>query len=191
MQLMVRKTDTLGSIAEQVGPLKILRMRPFLTLATLLILTVASAAAEFGPGSKVAFLGLVFIDTSTEGAYNGRRADEAARLTILEQLVEDRFRKEGMVVMDLAPIAETLDNTANPANCYGCEVRMAQKLGADFVLVGVVQKVSNLILSMNLVMREVATGQVVRARVVDIRSNTDKSWIRGMNYILKTAFFKE
>ena len=68
---------------------------------------------------------------------------------------------------------------------------MAKTLGADFVLVGVVQKVSNLILSMNLVMRAVETGKVARARVVDIRSNTDQSWARGMNYILKTAFFKE
>lgn len=93
--------------------------------------------------------------------------------------------------MDLAPIAETLENTVNPANCYGCEVRMAKKLGADFVLVGVVQKVSNLILSMNLVMRDVETGKVVKARVVDIRSNTDQSWTRGMNYLLKTTFFKE
>ena len=166
-------------------------MRPFLTLAALLILTVASAAAEFVPGSQIAFLGLVFIDTSTEGAYNGRRSDEQARLAMLEHLIEDRFRKEDMVMMDLTPIAETLQNTVNPANCYGCEVRMAKRLGADFVMVGVVQKVSNLILSMNLVMREVETGKVARARVVDIRGNTDDSWTRGMNYILKTAFFKE
>lgn len=155
------------------------------------MLTAASAAAEFVPGSNIAFLGLVFIDTSTEGAYNGARADETERLHLLERLVEDRFRKEGMVLMDLAPIAETLENTVNPANCYGCEVRMAKKLGADFVLVGVVQKVSNLILSMNLVMRDVETGKVVKARVVDIRSNTDQSWTRGMNYLLKTTFFKE
>ena len=166
-------------------------MRPFLTLAVLLFFTVSSAADAFVPGSKVAFLGLTFLDTSTEGAYSGVRADETERLALLEKLVEDRFRKEGMVPMDLAPISETLENTVNPANCYGCEVRMGKTLGADFVLVGVVQKVSNLILSMNLVLRDVETGKVVRARVVDIRSNTDRSWTRGMNYILKTTFFKE
>lgn len=166
-------------------------MRVFPAFAMLLVLTVFAAAGEFAPGSKVAFLGLTFLDTSTEGAYNGIRADETKRLALLEALIEDRFRKEGLVLMDLAPISETLKNTVNPANCYGCEVRMAKTLGADFVLVGVVQKVSNLILSMNLVMRDVETGEVARARVVDIRSNTDQSWTRGMNYILKTAFFKE
>ena len=78
----------------------------------------------------------------------------------------------------------------NPANCYGCELRMAEKLNADYVLVGVVQKVSNLIISMNLVMRDVKTQNVVRARAVDVRSNTDELWLRGMNYILKNTFFK-
>lgn len=44
---------------------------------------------------------------------------------------------------------------------------------------------------MNLVMRDVASGEVVRGRSVDVRSNTDKSWLRGMNYILKTSIFKK
>lgn len=68
---------------------------------------------------------------------------------------------------------------------------MAAKLDAAYVLTGVVQKVSNLIISMNLVMRDVASGEVVRGRSVDVRSNTDKSWLRGMNYILKTSIFKK
>ena len=67
---------------------------------------------------------------------------------------------------------------------------MAQKLNAGLVLVGEVQKVSNLILSMNLVMRDVETGRMVRGQSVDIRSNTDDSWLRGIRYILKYNFFK-
>ncbi len=166
-------------------------MKAFLTFVALVWLTVYCRAGELEPDARVAFLGLVFLDTSTEGAYNGERADETARIVLLEKLIEERFASEGIRFMDLAPIAETLENTVNPANCYGCDVRMGKKLGADFILVGVVQKVSNLIISMNLVMREVATGTVVRARSVDVRSNTDQSWSRGMRYILKTAFFKQ
>ncbi|WP_417668738.1 DUF3280 domain-containing protein [Roseibium sp.] len=166
-------------------------MRPILTLLALVWLSGSAMAADLSPGSKVAFLGLVFLDTSTEGAYNGVRADETTRLTLLETLIEERFQSEGIRFMDLAPIAEQLENTTNPANCYGCDVRMGKKLGADFILVGVVQKVSNLIISMNLVLREVESGKVVRARSVDVRSNTDQSWSRGMRYILKTAFFKQ
>jgi hypothetical protein len=67
---------------------------------------------------------------------------------------------------------------------------MAERLGADYVLVGEVQKVSNLILSMNLVLRDVKSGEALRALAVDIRSNTDQSWLRGLNYIFKNHFFK-
>ncbi|SIO47261.1 Protein of unknown function [Rhodovulum sp. ES.010] len=150
-----------------------------------------AAQPALEPGAEVAFLGLTFIDTSTEGAYFGAREDEQARIGLLEREVRTRFEAEGFDLVDLAPIAEELDRIVNPAECYGCDVRMAQKLGADYVLVGEVQKVSNLILSMNLVMRETDEGAMVRGLSVDIRSNSDESWLRGMRYILKNHFFKE
>lgn len=150
----------------------------------------AAPSPDLTTGARVAFLGLSFIDTSTEGAYNGRRADEAARLAMLEKLVAARFAAEGFALLSNDPIATDLAATANPADCNRCEIALAARLGADYVLVGEVQKVSNLILSMNLVLRDVAGGAMLRGRAVDIRSNTDDSWRHGMNYILKTTFFK-
>lgn len=163
----------------------------------LLWLTLAASlavAAEFGeklrPGSSVAFLGLGFIDSSTEGAYNGARADETQRRAMLEDLIRTRFTDEGFELIPLDPVAGDLAATLNPADCAGCDVRFGARLGADYVLVGEVQKVSNLILSMNLVLRDTVTGQMIRGLSVDIRSNTDESWRRGMNYILKNHYFK-
>ncbi|SLN66502.1 hypothetical protein ROG8370_03102 [Roseovarius gaetbuli] len=162
-------------------------------LAMMLSFGVARAQGlvELRDGASLAFLGLTFIDTSTEGAYNPVRADETARLAMLQDAVQERLEAEGFAMLDLAPVATDLGRIKNPADCYGCEVRIAAKLGADYVVVGEVQKVSNLILSMNLVMRDVASGNAVRARAVDIRSNTDDSWLRGMRYIFKTHFFVE
>ena len=53
---------------------------------------------------------------------------------------------------------------------------MAAKLGARYAVTSEVQKVSNLILSMNVVIRDAATGDAVRAYAVEIRGNTDESW---------------
>ncbi|WP_297771831.1 DUF3280 domain-containing protein [uncultured Roseovarius sp.] len=162
-------------------------------LAGLLSVSVAFAQGlvPLRQGASVAFLGVTFIDTSTEGAYNPVREDETARLALVEKDVADRFAQEGFEMLDISPIAPDLDNLSNPADCYGCETRLADRLGADYVLVGEIQKVSNLILSMNLVLRAVPSGEVVRARAVDIRSNTDDSWLRGMRYIFKTHIFAE
>ncbi|WP_417728983.1 DUF3280 domain-containing protein [Roseovarius sp.] len=154
-------------------------------------LSVSAAMAQGRDGASVAFLGITFIDTSTEGAYNPVRADETARLVLVQDYVRSRFAESGFALLDLSPIAEDLATVSNPADCYGCETRLAARLDADYVLVGEVQKVSNLILSMNLVLRAVPSGVVVRARAVDIRSNTDDSWLRGMRYIFKTHIFAE
>ncbi|MGY9047091.1 hypothetical protein P775_04740 [Puniceibacterium antarcticum] len=139
---------------------------------------------------SVAFFGIHFTDTSTEGAYFGERPDEAERIVLLEDTVTQAFKEQGFDFMDISSVSEELARTFNPSNCYGCDVRMGEKLGATYILHGQVQKVSNLILNMNLVMRDVTSGEIVRGMSVDIRSNTDDSWLRGMRYILKNNFFK-
>jgi len=157
-------------------------------LITLLLLGFASAATA---GEKVAFFGLTMLDDSLQGAVAGEDPAQRARLAMLEEIVRDRFNAEGYDLVDITPVQADLDRTVNPAKCYGCDTRMAARLGADFSLVGEVQKVSNLILAMNLQLRDAATGDLVRGGVVDIRSNTDESWQRGMRYILKNRIFRE
>jgi len=157
-------------------------------LITLLFLGFASAATA---GEKVAFFGLTMLDDSLQGAMEGEDPAQTARLAMLEKIVRDRFTAEGYDLIDITPVQTDLDRIVNPAKCYGCDTRMATDLGADFSLVGEVQKVSNLIIAMNLQLRDAATGDLVRGGVVDIRSNTDESWQRGMRYILKNRIFRE
>lgn len=166
--------------------------RILVTLVAALWPALASAAPDkpLMQGAKVAFLGMTFIDMSTQGAYEGARADETARIKLLEAATRDRFIAEGFVILPNDPVAAELASTVNPADCYGCDLRMGARLGADYVLVGEVQKVSNLVLSMNLVLRDVRSGETLRGLAVDIRSNTDVSWLRGIRYILKNHFFR-
>lgn len=155
-----------------------------------LILIVPAQAADLTPDASVAFFGIHFIDTSTEGAYNGVREDEVARIALIEDLVRQTFTEKGFVLVDIEPVRKTLDRTVNPADCNYCDVLMARELGADYALTGEVQKVSNLILSMNLVVREAESGQFTKGQSVDIRGNTEESWLRGIRYILKNNIFR-
>ena len=52
-------------------------------------------------------------------------------------------------------------------------------------------KVSNLILSVNVVIRDVSTRERVFASSVDIRGNTDESWLHGIRYILNNRLLKQ
>lgn len=156
-----------------------------LVLLGLLAMPNLAAAQE-----RIAFFGITLLDDSLQSSDLGSQA-ELARIAMLEDMVRTRFADAGYVLMDIEPVQAEIDRIVNPAKCYGCDTRAAASLGADFSLVGEVQKVSNLILTMNLQLRDAETGDMVKGRVVDIRGNTDDSWTRGMRYILKTTFFPE
>ncbi|SAL20446.1 hypothetical protein AWB64_01454 [Caballeronia sordidicola] len=64
--------------------------------------------------------------------------------------------------------------------CNGCELQIGRTLNVERVGVCWVQKVSNLIININLRVEDVATGHALFQRSVDIRGNTDLSWSRGM-----------
>jgi hypothetical protein len=48
-----------------------------------------------------------------------------------------------------------------------------------------VQKVSNLILNINISISDAKTGAVLAQGYADIRGNTDESWRRGLEWIVK------
>jgi len=153
------------------------------------VLGSPAAAQGLEPGAEVAFFGIHLIDTSTEGALNGLRPDEQARITLVTDYVAAQFTERGFTLVDLAPVQEEIDRTVNPAKCNNCEIRMASRLEADYAMTGEVQKVSNLILTLNLVVRDAQTGAKVRGRSVDIRGNTDDNWLRGFRYLIRNAIF--
>jgi hypothetical protein len=69
--------------------------------------------------------------------------------------------------------------------CGGCDVQYAKQLGANIAMTGVVQKVSNLILNMNIYLRDVDTGNLMTSMSVDLRGNTDESWSRAASFLLR------
>lgn len=154
-------------------------------LILLALLTATGVHAE----ERVAFFGMTLLDTSLQTGASGEDAAERDRLAMLEAMVAARFAQEGYVLVDVEPARKEIDRVVNLAKCYGCDTRIATQLGADYSLVGEVQKVSDLILAMNLQLRAAESGEMVKGGVVDIRGNTDESWQRGMRYILKNRFF--
>ena len=70
-------------------------------------------------------------------------------------------------------------------DCNGCELPIARGVGAQVAVYGWVQKVSNLILNINLVVEDAATGRHVAVGSVDIRGNTAESWSHGLQFLLQ------
>jgi hypothetical protein len=148
----------------------------------------ASRAADVAM-PKVAFFGFEMINTSLEATSPA----ESDRLRILDQLFRGRLNDSGR--FELVPIPPELQQqiAAGPdiSGCNGCERGYARSVGADWAAWGTVQKVSNLILNINLYMEDAASGKLEFVKSVDIRGNTDESWRHGLDYMLRHYLFDE
>ena len=135
--------------------------------------------------SQVAVFDFELIDTSLQGEVDGPRSDEQGRLMRAGDQVRKALADSGrFTVLDIAPVNDAAHDS-NLQACGGCEVQLARQIGADLVITGTVQKVSNLILNINFYLRDVHTGQLVTAMSADMRGNTDESWSRAMSYLLR------
>lgn len=147
----------------------------------LLLLTSASAHAA----PKVAVFDFELLDTSLEGEMKGARSDEHARLLQISALLrEDISKSDRFEVMEMSALNVAAQGR-NLQACGGCDVQMAQQIGADLVITGVVQKTSNLILNVSIFLRNAHTGSLIVAMNADMRGNTDESWSRTIHYLTR------
>ena len=99
----------------------------------------------------------------------------------LRELLRDSCR---FSLVDLTPIASEAQ-ASNLQACGGCDMRLARRIGAELAITGTVQKVSNLILNMNIYVRDASSGATIAAMSADMRGNTDESWSRTLDWLVR------
>jgi Protein of unknown function (DUF2380) len=134
---------------------------------------------------SVALLGVQFLNDH-EGLEPTTDA-ERARLAAIEALFKQKLEASGRYGFVTLPAAVAAKVAEGPmfGSCGGCEFRYGAEAHADLVAWLVVQKVSDLILNINVYMADIATRKLTFVHSVDIRGNTDESWTRGISYLIK------
>ena len=161
-----------------------------LVLTTMLILAssgIAAAADQRLP--RVAFFGFQLINTSPQPT----TPEEMQRIRMLDDMLRQKLDASGRFKIVSIPVElrVKIAGAAEISNCNGCERDFALEAGADWAAWGTVQKVSNLILNINVYIEDAQARQMKFAKSVDIRGNTDKSWQRGLDYMLRHYLFQE
>jgi hypothetical protein len=150
-------------------------------MAVSILALAAIASADAKPPVPLAVFDVQLINTSLAAS----TPEELARAQALGQQLRDALAASGRYrIVDLAPVRAALDQAPPLRGCNGCELPLARQVGAGQAAVVWVQKVSNLILNINLVIEDAKTGKRLRAGSVDIRGNTDESWTRGLRFLL-------
>lgn len=151
--------------------------------AVLLALTISASARADPP--KLAVFDFELLDTSLQGKMNGPQKDEQKRLMRSgDQLRKELAESGKFQLLDISQV-NAAAHASNLQACGGCDVQLAQKLGADLYITGLVQKVSNLILVMHVYLRDAHTGRLVTAANADLRGNDDESWSRATSYLVR------
>lgn len=152
-------------------------------VATLLVFTPLPLQAAEPHG--VTFLGVHFQNDNE--MYEPTSDAERSRLAKVGQIFEEKLAESGRFRFAEVPaeLKERISAGQAPGECGGCEVAFGKELGTEMVAWINVQKVSNLILNINVYIADVATNKMVFVRSVDIRGNTDEGWEHSIKYLLK------
>jgi Protein of unknown function (DUF2380) len=151
----------------------------------------AAAAAPPDPVKSVALLGVQFLNDNADR--EPTTDAERARLAAVEALFKSKLEASGRYTFVPIRAGEKAKIAAGPniGSCGGCEIEYGVQAGADLIAWIVIQKVSNLILNINVYMADVVTKKLTFVHSVDIRGNTDESWTRGMTYLVKNYLLAE
>src|SRR5262249_54710196 len=148
----------------------------------------ASFAFAVLPGNadrplRIAFFGFALINTSPLPT----SAAEKQRLALIGDTLTQMLAASGRYSLVALPegVKQKIAASAEIESCNGCQIGWAHEAGADLAVWGTVQKVSNLILNENVYIDDATTGNRYFTQSVDIRGNTDESWVRGIRYLLQ------
>jgi hypothetical protein len=165
------------------------------SLSIALVLSVAAAPLAAGAESimRVAVLDIDLLKADYFPDPHKVTVDEQRRLDRVADLLRSRLSQAGYEVVGRDPTRAAIRD-ADPGQflhqCNGCERDIAGALGADWVLVGWVQLVSNLIVNLNVVVLDVQSGKSVGNAFVDLRGNTDRSWRHATGYLLDNVLLE-
>ncbi len=155
-----------------------------LACAAVCLLAFASPCAG---GEKIAVFEFEIIRSNVIAGVPENREAEALRLAMIGARLRAQLSASGQFdLVDIAPVAAKAA-AANLRSCGGCADDFAKELGAAYAVTGMVQKVSELILNINVYVRDAATSKLVAGASVDLRGNTDESWRRGIDYLYKNV----
>jgi hypothetical protein len=125
-------------------------------------------------------------DTTAAAVASGITASDAAQLADVTNGVRELFAQSGRyrVIETSGTNAEAV-KTHTLRDCGGCEAGIANKLGADQSLIGVVRRVSRTEYTIGFQVRDSRTGAVVARADSGLRMGADYSWRRGAARLIK------
>lgn len=159
-----------------------MRMRgwPVMALAVLGLWALPAAAAE---PVKIAVFGFELEDKSAGGGIIAQDAIDSENLKLATAEAQSLLRDSGRyAIVDVAGAALP---EGGLRHCNGCEAGLAARLGAERSMVGVITRVNRTEYTLQVLVRDAATGAVISNDFTGLRMGANYSWPRGAKSLVK------
>jgi hypothetical protein len=157
-------------------------MRVLTRLAIPLSAVLLSAATARADPPKAAVFDFQLANLGAQGPTEA----DIARLGPISDLLRGLLKNSGRYeIVSTSPVKDEIAKGAELRRCGGCAEDYARTLGADVAITGEIQKVSNLILNINLYVKDLRSDAAEKAYSVDIRGDNDASFEHGVKYLVK------
>ena len=160
-----------------------------IAIAALAAAMNASAADDLRPEPTLTRLAVLDIELTGDLGGPELAKEHAARVQAASTHLREELRRTHLYeVADNSPaqdMIERLQAVQYLHKCNGCDLDIARALGAQQVLVAWIHRVSNLILTLNFEIRDVATGNASVRSSFGFRGDNDAAWTRAIEYLVR------
>ncbi|HEY5226613.1 MAG TPA: DUF2380 domain-containing protein [Methylovirgula sp.] len=144
------------------------------------------------PAIKLAVFGFELKDFSAGGTVIGESPDDANQLQRATDAARRLVEQSGHYSLvdvghaDAAPVKSHLLR-----DCDGCEAGIAEKLGADQSLLGIVTRISRTEYAVTFRLRDARTGKLISVQQTGLRIGANYSWDRGAAWLIKNHLLEK
>ena len=155
-------------------------------LLALLLNSVAPRAAESPPAIvKIAVFDFELEDSSAGSGVVAQDAFDKKYLTQATDMAKRLLVESGRYNLIDTKFASTAAVAAHGIrNCGGCEASLAQSLGGEQAMIGIVNRISRAEFTASIRVVDVSSGATVSNSFTNLRMGANDSWPRGVKWLM-------
>lgn len=129
------------------------------------------------------------IEITGDSSVTGDKKDNTEKIKKfsehLRQELHDKAAFDVVNTTEALQAVSQLHTEDKVVNCNGCAVSLAEEHGAGLVMVPYVFRMSHLISTLHIEVKDVETGILIKKKAFDFRGNTDQAWQRAIKYAVR------
>jgi hypothetical protein len=147
---------------------------------------MGTAKTEAAQRERIAILPFEIVDNTPVPGGEARNEQMLDKLTLYVAQSVDEAGIFHVVPQDaVEDVVDSAQLGTYIRTCNRCEYDLAKQVAGDKVMTGWIYKMSILILTMHIEIKDVASEQTLIKKAYDFRGDNEKAWLRAAKYMVR------